>query len=81
MSQNSTTPLFVSLDPLPADPTVLIPANAIHRYTGIQPQTHARWRHEGRLPRWVRLGRRVFYRAGDVADWINSQVRQNTIRK
>lgn len=69
------------LAPLPPDPTILIRASAVHRFTGIQTQTHARWRHEGVGPKFVRLGRRVFYRAGDLRDWINSQVRQNTIRK
>ena len=65
--------------PLPADDDQVVPARHIPLYTGIQRQTHARWRHEGIGPKFVRLGGRVFYRAGDVRAWIRGQVRQNTI--
>ncbi len=64
---------------LPSDPDTLIPANAISQYTGIARQTHNRWRHEGAGPRFVRLGRRVFYRVADLREWIRASVRQNTI--
>lgn len=68
-----------ALLPLPNDDDALIRAQDVSRYTGIARQTHARWRHEGVGPRFVRLGRRVFYRAGDLREWIRSRVRQNTI--
>ena len=68
-----------ALLPLPTDDDALIRAQDVSRYTGIAQQTHARWRHEGIGPKYVRLGRRVFYRAGDLRAWIRSQVRQNTI--
>ena len=64
---------------LPADDETLIRASAIGRYTGIARQTHSRWRHEGCGPQFVRLGRRVFYKAGHVRAWIDERVRQNTI--
>ena len=64
---------------LPDTDETLIRASKISGYTGIARQTHARWRHEGAGPMFVRLGRRIFYRAGDVRAWINKRVRQNTI--
>ena len=63
---------------LPDNDETLIRASKISGYTGIAMQTHARWRHEGFGPLHVRLGRRVFYKAGDVRDWINDRVRHNT---
>lgn len=65
--------------PLPLDDDVLIRARDVSSYTDIAQQTHTRWRHEGVGPKFVRLGRRVFYRSGDLRAWIRGQVRQNTI--
>jgi len=69
-----------SLLSLPTDPDVLIRAAEVPSYLGIAQQTLSRWRHEGNPPSFVRLGRRIFYRAGDLRDWIRSQVRKNTIK-
>ena len=66
---------------LPGDPDTLIPARQLSQYTGMTRQTHARWRHEGFGPKYLRQGGRVFYRAGDVRAWIRSQIRENTIQK
>ena len=66
------------LTALPDNDETLIRASKISGYTGIARQTHARWRHEGAGPLFVRLGRRVFYKTGDVRAWINERVRQNT---
>ena len=64
---------------LPDKDETLIRASKISGYTGIARQTHSRWRHEGCGPQFVRLGRRVFYKAGHVRAWIDERVRQNTI--
>ncbi len=69
-----------ALKPLPEDPDTLIPAKNAPEFDGIAEQTHTRWRHEGKGPRFVRLGRRVFYRSGDLRDWIRNNVRQNTVK-
>jgi predicted DNA-binding transcriptional regulator AlpA len=37
---------------------------------GIDERTLAVWRHHKRGPDFVKLGRAVFYRAADVAEWI-----------
>ena len=67
------------LIPLPENSDTLLRSADVPSYIGVAHQTLCRWRHEGNPPRFVRLGRRVFYRAGDLRDWIHSQVRENTI--
>jgi predicted DNA-binding transcriptional regulator AlpA len=57
--------------PLPDSQQALIPASSLPEYIGIALQTLARWRHEGYGPRYVKLGRRVFYRSGDIRTWID----------
>jgi len=65
---------------LPADPDTLIAAADVPRYLGIARQTMSRWRHEGRPPRFTRLGRRIFYRSGDLRELIQAGLRENTIQ-
>ena len=77
---NAAHPKTTGLQSLPADPDALIPAAEAPSYVGIAKQTMSRWRHQGDPPRYVRLGRRIFYRAGDLREWIRGQVRENTIR-
>ena len=70
----------IKLAPLPAEADTLIPAYQAPNYLGIARQTLARWRTEGQGPRFVKLGRLVHYRVGDLREWINGQVRQNTAK-
>ncbi len=44
----------------------------------IAKQTLARWRVEGRGPRFVRLGNRIFYRPGDIEAWLATCVFSST---
>lgn len=39
------------------------------------PRTIDRWRTEGRGPRYLKVGRRVYYRLRDVEAWLDAQVR------
>jgi predicted DNA-binding transcriptional regulator AlpA len=39
-----------------------------------KPATLQQWRCEGYGPKWVKLGKAVFYRFTDVEDWINRSV-------
>ena len=41
-------------------------------------QTLAHWRHEGRGPAFVRLGRRIAYRGSDLNRWLESRTVQPT---
>lgn len=40
--------------------------------------TLAQWRYLGRGPKFVRLGRKIFYREQDIADFIEANVHQST---
>jgi hypothetical protein len=66
-----------SLAPLPADDR-LIPAAAMPGYIGLAVQTLARLRHEGKGPAFVRVGRRIFYPANVVRQWLNGRTYENT---
>jgi predicted DNA-binding transcriptional regulator AlpA len=37
-------------------------------------ETIRAWRSEKFGPKWVKLGKNVFYRAQDVTEWINANV-------
>ncbi len=66
--------------PLPPDDDVLIRRADLPRYLPIAAQTAARWAVEGQGPRFIKVGRRIVaYRAGDLREWLQGQVRQNTI--
>lgn len=62
-----------SLSPLPADMEALVPSKDAPAYLGLAEQTLARWRSEGHGPPYVKLGKKVYYRAGDLRRWIDSQ--------
>ena len=47
-------------------------------YLGISPRTLEDWRLTGFGPRFVKLGRRVFYRLQDLAEFVHDCVRLNT---
>jgi len=61
---------------LPDDDDQLIHASEAGSYLGLATQTLARWRHEKIGPKYLKLGRRVYYRAGDLRVWIKSRVRE-----
>ncbi|MBF0383266.1 MAG: DNA-binding protein [Magnetococcales bacterium] len=66
------------LDQLPDGEDVLLRPDAAGRCIGLAPQTLARKRHEGTGPHFCKLGRLVFYRAGDLRNWINLSRRNHT---
>lgn len=69
---------FKALRLLPAVDDALVPAPQLPSYIGIARQTLDRWRVEGKGPAYIKLGGRVFYRAGDVRAWIEGQRRSST---
>ena len=72
--------MFRPLAPLPPDDDVLIRRADLPRYLPIAAQTAARWAVEGQGPPFIKVGARlVAYRAGDLREWLQGQVRQNTI--
>lgn len=42
-------------------------------YTGIAPQTLARWASEGTGPKYIKLGGAVRYLKRDLLEWLNAQ--------
>ena len=66
--------------PLPDNDDTLIRRADLCQYIPVAPQTWARWAVEGHGPRFIKLGSRlVAYRAGDLREWLQSQVRTNTV--
>lgn len=45
---------------------------------GTKESTLAQWRYLGRGPKFVRLGRKIFYRQQDIDAYIDANVRQST---
>ncbi len=68
------------LHPLPPNNDQLIRRSELPLYLPITVQTAARWAVEGQGPTFVKIGKRlVAYRVGDIKDWLDRQVRHNTI--
>jgi hypothetical protein len=40
---------------------------------GVKPTTLAMWRHLGRGPRYLKIGRSCFYRLDDIETWLDAQ--------
>jgi hypothetical protein len=40
---------------------------------GVKPPTLAMWRHQGKGPRFLKIGRSCFYRPGDIQTWLDEQ--------
>ena len=40
---------------------------------GVKPTTLAMWRHKGRGPRYIKIGRSCFYLERDIESWIDAQ--------
>ena len=56
----------------------LLDTDQVATLLGLRPNTLAQWRMTGSGPTFVRLGRRVRYRAADIDAWIESQARRST---
>jgi hypothetical protein len=40
---------------------------------GVKPTTLAMWRHKGRGPRYLKIGRSCFYLESDLESWLDAQ--------
>jgi predicted DNA-binding transcriptional regulator AlpA len=71
--------MMTQLKPLPDNPNTLIPAASLSEYLPIARQTAARWRHEGKGPRYLSLGgRRIVYRVADLRQFLDACTRTST---
>ena len=59
-------------------PTDLLDTDEAAAYLHLSPRTLERYRVTGEGPRFLKLGRRVLYRRGDLDTWIESRVRRST---
>ena len=62
----------------PGGPNDLLTPGQTSKRLKIAKQTLARWRVEGKGPRFVRLGNRVFYRNVDLEAFLTSRVFSST---
>lgn len=58
------------------DPSELIPNEEAAELLRQQPATLTAWRNQRRGPCYLKIGRRVFYRRADIAEWLAGQRRQ-----
>ena len=55
-----------------------MPQGAAAAFLRLSPRTLERFRVQGRGPRFLKLGRRVMYRVGDLEAWADAQGRNST---
>ena len=40
---------------------------------GVKPTTLSMWRHQGKGPRYLKIGRSCFYLESDIESWLDAQ--------
>jgi hypothetical protein len=65
---------------LTINPDELISNEDTARELRVQTNTLTCWRALGRGPTFVKVGRQVFYRRADLAEWLGAQRRQPNAR-
>ncbi len=56
----------------------LIDTKTLAVWIGERPELLARWRYEGKGPKFISKPRYISYRVGDVRKWLNSRTVQST---
>lgn len=56
----------------------LLTTSRVSELTGIPARTFTNYRTRGGGPRFLRVGRRVYYRPADIAAWLAEQAREST---
>ena len=57
-------------------PEELLSAEAVAAEFHLRLGTLTTWRAAGRGPNFVKIGRKIFYRRSDIAEWLGGQLRQ-----
>jgi hypothetical protein len=60
----------------PVEPEELIGCEKAAKMLGLAPQTLANWRSERCGPRYLKVGRLVYYRRVDICAWLSGQIRE-----
>jgi predicted DNA-binding transcriptional regulator AlpA len=58
------------------EPEDLIGCDRAAKMLGLAVQTLANWRSEKCGPRYLKVGRLVYYRRSDICDWLSAQIRE-----
>jgi predicted DNA-binding transcriptional regulator AlpA len=58
------------------EPEELISCDKAAKKLGVAAQTLANWRSEGCGPRYLKVGRLVYYRHSDLCAWLAGQIRE-----
>jgi Helix-turn-helix domain len=74
-TQNPSQPTHDTHDGLVSP---LLSPDAAAAYVRVHRRTLANWRVLGRGPRYVRVGRRAFYRLSDLNSWLDQRVFTHT---
>ena len=59
-------------------PNDLLTTEEAAEYLHLSPRTLERYRVTGEGPKYLKVGRRVFYRRGDLDRWLDSCIRRST---
>ena len=57
---------------------LLLSTKELAEVLDVHTATLATWRHEGRGPRFIKIGSNVRYRRSDIDDWLEAQTRSST---
>ena len=57
------------------EPEELVSCEKTAKALGVKVQTLANWRSDQQGPRYVKVGRLVYYRRADISAWLASQIR------
>ncbi len=64
--------------PVEIEGALLVDAETASRMLGVAVQTLARWRTEGRAPRFAKIGRAVRYSRRELEEFIAARMRTST---
>lgn len=66
------------MEPTTAKATNLRTPSDVAATYGMETSTLAQWRYKGYGPKFVKLGRKIFYRQQDIDAFIDANVHQST---
>jgi predicted DNA-binding transcriptional regulator AlpA len=62
-----------SLEAARPAPDRLLTQEAAAVMIGVKPPTLASWRHYGKGPKYIKVGRSAYYKASDIEAWMDAQ--------
>jgi predicted DNA-binding transcriptional regulator AlpA len=62
-----------SLEAARPPPDRLLNQEATAAMIGVKPPTLASWRHYGKGPKYIKVGRSAYYKVSDIEGWLDTQ--------